>query len=679
MKKRMEQALREQSGLSPLSSPPRDAPGEVDLSELLLIHDQEQFLREAYRRILRREIDPSGFFSYSRLLKENFPRVAILRAIASSEEASRTGLKYVGIDFRSGSFRTAGIFRIFPFIERLGSRVYSRLVSIYRSAFVLPVELIDKKLDYILGDLIGRSDRLSGKVDESIGALRAELRETGLSIAAALQEERAQTQQQWQRLQAGMESRLLSADRTLASVLSALRQQAIAQNSQGKMVARQMARLGDHVTKEITALRARFEEALDHAVQDREELRQRMAALDAEVSSRTEAIECGLAALSSSIGEEAAKADSLEMMITSRMTRLEGLIAKEALGLREAFSAASDLAVREREELRQKMLVLDECMSALRAELIALGSKVNAVAEAQQSGVGACPGALAPSLTRSISGAGPGLDSQESAYARYDLCTPRPVVRINDAIVVTELEGHLIAMPSVEWRLVAYYAFKGFPEPGLLKTFRSMLRPGIVVVDVGAHLGIYTLEAARALKGHGRIYSFEPTPSTFALLVENIQLNGYRESGIVVARPEAVLDKSDRALLHIFPGNSGHNTLFRSSECDRTEEVATITLDEALSGESEVHVVKIDAEGAEPFILRGMREVLARSPSINVFIEFAATHLRRAGVEPREFLEEIGAMGFEIAIVDDLTGEAVNCDSEALIRRHSSNLWLRLK
>jgi FkbM family methyltransferase len=252
------------------------------------------------------------------------------------------------------------------------------------------------------------------------------------------------------------------------------------------------------------------------------------------------------------------------------------------------------------------------------------------------------------------------------------------VIRVNDAVVITELEGHLVAAPASEWRLVAYFAFRGFPEPGLLKAFRSVVRPGMVVVDVGAHLGLYTLEAARALCGFGRIYSFEPAPDIFALLMQNIQLNGYRELEMIHARSEAVLDRQGTAILFGQPQDSGNSTLFRTPEVTETVDVITVSLDDALDDEAKIDVVKIDAEGAEPWILQGMSRILARSPGIHIFMEFAGTHLRRAGVDPFDFFQALLGMGFQIKRVDDLTGDALDCAYEELSARQTSNLWLRL-
>ena len=72
-------------------------------------------------------------------------------------------------------------------------------------------------------------------------------------------------------------------------------------------------------------------------------------------------------------------------------------------------------------------------------------------------------------------------------------------------VLATEVDGLIIGVPSAEWRVAAYLAFRGVLEPGLTALFKQMVRPGMVVVDVGANIGIYTLLGARLLQGHGKV------------------------------------------------------------------------------------------------------------------------------------------------------------------------------
>ena len=87
-------------------------------------------------------------------------------------------------------------------------------------------------------------------------------------------------------------------------------------------------------------------------------------------------------------------------------------------------------------------------------------------------------------------------------------------------------------------------------------------------------------------------------------------------------------------------------------------------------------VVKIDAEGAEPLILRGMRGVIARSPGIRIILEFAPVHLKRAGVEPGSFADEITDMGLTYALIDSVSGETKPLSKNELQSLTGANILL---
>ena len=252
-----------------------------------------------------------------------------------------------------------------------------------------------------------------------------------------------------------------------------------------------------------------------------------------------------------------------------------------------------------------------------------------------------------------------------------------PVFKGGKNVLVTEVDGFIVGIPGEEWRLAAYLAFRGTTEPGLSRRFESLIKPGMVIIDVGAHVGMYTLYAARKLGAKGKIYSFEPTPRTFEFLRDNIQVNGFLESGIIKLHPAAVLDRRTSAVLRTYADNSGHNTLFHSGDGELAN-VPAVSLDEEIGAET-VDVVKIDAEGAEPFVIRGMKEIIARNPRICIFLEFAPSHLQRAGIAPEVFYREIETLGFDISRVDDLTGDLSPVSWRELLSYHSSNLQLTLR
>jgi FkbM family methyltransferase len=251
-----------------------------------------------------------------------------------------------------------------------------------------------------------------------------------------------------------------------------------------------------------------------------------------------------------------------------------------------------------------------------------------------------------------------------------------PVLLGGNNVLVTEVDGFIVGLPGEEWRLAAYHAFRGVPDPGVAQRFQSLIRPGMVVVDVGANIGMYTLYAARLLASRGKVYSFEPAPRTFQILKDNVQVNGLLELGVVELRQVAVTDKAGAAHLAVFADDCGHNTLFFDGDNVQHVSVSTVTLDQALAGEKSIDIVKIDAEGSEPLILRGMRQILDHNPRIRILLEFAPIHLRRAGIDPRQFLADLSSMGFGVRRIHDESGELMETLIPELMVAFSVNLEL---
>ena len=265
------------------------------------------------------------------------------------------------------------------------------------------------------------------------------------------------------------------------------------------------------------------------------------------------------------------------------------------------------------------------------------------------------------------------LSRQRSIQASLDANATklRPVLVGRD-VFVTKVDDFILAIPREEWTLAAYYVFWGTLERGVTLYLESILKRGMVFVDIGANIGIHTLHAARAVGVEGMVHSFEPTPGTFRVLQQNVRANGLKR---VELYPLALLDRTCEVILYQIEGMCSWNTMFALGDGGDPVAVKASTLDEAIP-HGPIDVIKIDAEGAEAFIWRGMQRILAENPRVRILIEFAPIHLRRAGVEPEQFLHEIAAAGFMICRIEDQSGELIPFHSAALGPDDGANLLL---
>jgi FkbM family methyltransferase len=240
-------------------------------------------------------------------------------------------------------------------------------------------------------------------------------------------------------------------------------------------------------------------------------------------------------------------------------------------------------------------------------------------------------------------------------------------------VTVIQMKDFIMGVPSEEWRLAIFLSIYGRFEFGTEDFFVSILKEGMNVVDVGANLGIYTLHA---LASKCFVYSYEPTPRIFKILQDNIGINGFEPEGRATVYNLAVSDVEGAMKLAVYDNINGHNTFFPDNADDQTIEVKTVSLDHHLSHLEHIDVVKIDVEGAEQWVLKGMKRIILNNPEIKIIMEFAPVHIKRSGSDPSDFIREIRDMGLDIQLIDEETGKIRDISDDELCGVYSANVLL---
>jgi len=194
-----------------------------------------------------------------------------------------------------------------------------------------------------------------------------------------------------------------------------------------------------------------------------------------------------------------------------------------------------------------------------------------------------------------------------------------------------------------------------------------LVRPGDVVVDVGGHIGYYTLLAARAAGPTGHVYAFEPERGNFALLAENVATNGYADR--VTAVNKAVMAENGELRIYVSPDNAGDHHVYAVGDDDRPSYgIESVALDSYFADRPDrtVNVIKMDVQGAEPAALRGMRGVLDANDNVLLFTELAPPSLRDAGSSPREYVEALADAGFDLHVIDEEAGTVTHTPADQL-------------
>jgi FkbM family methyltransferase len=149
----------------------------------------------------------------------------------------------------------------------------------------------------------------------------------------------------------------------------------------------------------------------------------------------------------------------------------------------------------------------------------------------------------------------------------------------------------------------------GTSEPRVQHVLGEALFPGAVCYDLGANVGFFTLIAAKAVGEEGRVYAFEPLNETAIALRENVNLNSLGQVEVVEA---AVSDTVGQATLVEGPLSLNAHLKRKDESATSAHEVPATTVDAVIKdrGFLPPDVVKIDVEGEEAAVLRGMKETI---------------------------------------------------------------------
>ncbi len=181
------------------------------------------------------------------------------------------------------------------------------------------------------------------------------------------------------------------------------------------------------------------------------------------------------------------------------------------------------------------------------------------------------------------------------------------------------------------------------------KLFKN-IKKGMIIFDIGGHVGMYTIPFAKAVGDKGYVYAFEPEKIGFEYLKKNIELNKVYNTKVF---PYALSSETSKANFYIRPDKDTHSLFERTLAPSKTkkQEVQTIEtfkiddlLDKGLAKEPDF--IKIDTEGAELKILNGLNRKYQKLKYI--FVEIHPDALKLDNIpHPEEAIEKkLIEMGF---------------------------------
>lgn len=211
----------------------------------------------------------------------------------------------------------------------------------------------------------------------------------------------------------------------------------------------------------------------------------------------------------------------------------------------------------------------------------------------------------------------------------------------DETIITVGNKSQMVVNPHIDG--MHYYFGYDDREPGIYRLMRTYLEGGMTFVDVGAHIGYYSLIAWEIVGTTGTVVAFEADPLNAARTRENVDLN----DAAITVEQLAVSDTEGQTQL--FSGDRPTTHSIVESEADVTDSVETTSLDAYFEDCEPPDMVKIDVEGAEGKVLAGMDQVLSAQPAI--ILELHPRQLQDTGYSTDDLLEKLQGMGYQLHLV----------------------------
>jgi FkbM family methyltransferase len=207
-----------------------------------------------------------------------------------------------------------------------------------------------------------------------------------------------------------------------------------------------------------------------------------------------------------------------------------------------------------------------------------------------------------------------------------------------------KLHGYEIPLNLHSWTNREFFFLGRYFDVGNQFLLKAAIAPGDTVVDIGANEGMIAMMAARVVGASGKVIAFEPNPAPRNVMARAVARN---QLDWIDIRPFGLSDEANVLTLTVPEVNSGEGSFGRPSY-DATD-VETIKCevrvgDAELAGEMP-RLIKIDVEGFELHVLRGLRETIRRAKPL-IVVEMVARHLANAGTTPEAVFAELQEAGY---------------------------------
>ncbi len=206
--------------------------------------------------------------------------------------------------------------------------------------------------------------------------------------------------------------------------------------------------------------------------------------------------------------------------------------------------------------------------------------------------------------------------------------------------IVKEIQGNDMMLNPYDRGISTDLLLYGIREPLINAKFLGYLKDGMVCYDIGANIGYYALQEASLVGASGHVYAIEPIPSNCNILAMNIALNGYENVSLCNLAMGSQEGMGEIKVSHMSNMCSMVETGYR----DYRESIPVLvdTMDRFIVGKRLPDVVRMDTEGYEVAIVKGMKGLLESRKPLVLFIEIHFDALMGRSISMLKSLKEYG-------------------------------------
>ncbi len=216
---------------------------------------------------------------------------------------------------------------------------------------------------------------------------------------------------------------------------------------------------------------------------------------------------------------------------------------------------------------------------------------------------------------------------------------------IDDDHLITHLENNMPIIVNRHDNCVCWFIrLLGRWDSNEKAAIQQLLKPGFIVIEVGANFGVNTLEMASIVGREGHVYSFEANPLVSKYLKKSISMNNLDSHVTIFEKAAGNITKDTFLTFGLQNIGGGHLVNTSHGHAIKTK---MVRLDDIFGSQTNINLLKIDAEGSEQMIIEGAQNIISSNPQLIIMMEWSKEGLIRQGSNPRDLIKTLQSNHFK--------------------------------